>query len=321
MTGVDLSALPSKMKDYALKDNNKLLRRLVLSEFPWLKYATVMDNVTDEVPLTQVFTDEVLQPGGKDTYNAKGGVGFKARVGKVRGCKIDYSLTHKQILSLRKSYLGKVNNVTAAGVYDVPFQQFLIDRVIERGKNDLIKKAYWKGQYNPDGSAAVDVFDGLLKVMRGAGVIPAGNIFDADPITGSNAVDQFEGTADLVDSDYDSEDLVMLVSPGAYKLYCRDFRSQFQSLPYNNKFDKVTIEGTNIEIVADPSLAGMNNVRLITLRGNVHWLCDSMSKNDLFIIEQAKRTVDVMVDFEAAPEIAIGELIWTTDLTQTQALV
>lgn len=311
-SGVDLSALPSKMKDYALKMQAALLARILISDMSFLTYCQLYDQVQDELPLTEIFVDSVLQPGSKDDFTPKGTASFKARIGKVRSCKVDFRFKPSQITAMWKSYLGQINASTRGNVYDVPFEQHIYECIIKRLKNELQVKAFFKGVYDPTTQNPENVFDGILTKLKVAGTVPAGNIYAGAPITQANAVDQLEAVSDKVPSEYLQEDLVCIVEPRTELLYDRAYRAEFPSLQYNKEFDKKKIEGTNIELVSDPGLAGTGAV-LITPRNNFAWLCDSMKKADAFLLERRQRNIELMIDFEAAPEIAIAELVWMND--------
>lgn len=310
-----MTGLPAKLKDYTIKEQQKLLSRILISDLSFLKYMELFDEVEDELPLTEMFVDSVLQPGNKDSFSPKGVASFKARIGKVRSCKVDFLLTPKQITAMWKSYIGKINKSTRENVYDAPFQQYIINKIGEKLKNELQLTALYKGVYDEAGSGAADVFDGLLTKLKVAGVVKAANIAAGAPVTDANAIAEFEKVADLVPAEYVNEDLVALVNPNYAKFYNRDYRATYGANTANTSgFNKSIIDGTNIEIIAEPALAGTNGL-LITPRNNFAWLCDSMRKVDAFIIEKAERNIKVMIDFEAAPEVSIAELVWTNDLT------
>ncbi len=313
---VDLSALPGKMKDYALAENATILETLLIDGLGFLDYMSLYDNVTDELPLTQMFIDSVLQPGGKDSYTPKGTVGFKARVGKVRPCKVDFHITPTQLQAMYKSYIGKVKKSKRDNVYDLPLEQDILNRIIKKAKSEIRLLALFKGQYNPDTQLAQNTMEGLLRLFAGStndGGVPNGNIFNGAPITAVNAIDQVVGVADLVPDEYAQEDLICLVSPTVSKFYDRDYQTTHGSLPYNTEFKKKMLDGTNIEIITEPALSGTHGV-FITPRENFAWLADSTAKTDSVIIEKSKRNIDIMMDFECAPEVAIMELVWCNDI-------
>lgn len=315
MAGMDFSALPSRLKDYTVQEAEEILTQILIDGHSFLQYVNLLPDVTDEIDLVQMFIDSVLQPGGKDTFDPKGTFSFKKRTGKVRDCKIDFTLTPKQINTMWKSFMGRIKKAGARGdVYDVPFQGFLMEMLARKGKEEIHLAAFFKGVYNGDKTAANRVFDGILPLMSDAGIIPAGNIFAGAPINQNNAIDQLEGLVDKVPSHLVNTDIVCLVEPDVMKFYNRDYRATFGQIGTYNEFKHTTLDGTNVSLIAEPGLAQTNGV-IMTPRENISWLTGELNNPDSFIVEKSKRNVNIMADFQAAPDFAIAELIWTTDLT------
>jgi hypothetical protein len=315
MAGMDFSALPERLKDYSVRESENILTEILIDGHSFLSYTNLIPDVTDEIDLMQMFVDSVLQPGGKDTFDPKGTFKFKKRTGKVRDCKIDFTLTPKQINAMWKSFMGRIKKAGARGdVYDVPFQGFLMEMLAKKGKQEIHLDAFFKGVHNEDSNKANRVFDGLLPLMSDAGIIPAGNIFAGAPITQNNAIDQLEGLVMKVPSHLLNTDIVALVEPEVMMHYNRDYRASYGGLNYNNEFKHTTIDGTNVTLVAEPGLAQTNGV-IMTPRENISWLTGELNNAESFIIEKSKRNLYIMADFQAAPDFAIAELIWTTDLT------
>ncbi len=310
---VDFSGLAPKIQSYTLREAETLLTTILISGQSYLDYMELYPEVTDQLALTQMFVSSVLQPGGKDTFDPKGTVGFKNRVGQVRDCKIDYTLTPTMINAMWKSYLGRIAKSKRGDVYDVPFQQYIMDMLAEKAKEEMHLDAVFKGVYNHDKKNANRVFDGLLPLMYKAG-LETSQIFAGQPITQSNAIDQLEGLADKVPSHLINKPLVMLVEPGAAKFYNRDYRNTFGGNTNNTgPFEHKTLDGTNITIVPEPGLANTGGM-ICTLKNNLVWLTGPLGGGpNSFIVEKNKRNVDIMADFGAAPDFAIEEYVWTND--------
>ena len=218
------------MKGYTLRETALLLGIILITDQSFLEYMALYPDVTDELALTQMFVSSVLQPGGKNTFDPKGTVGFKNRIGKVRACKIDYTLTPKEINAMWLGYMGRIAKSKRGSVYDVPFQQEIINKLAERAKEEMHLDAVFKGVYNEDKKTANRVFDGLLPLLSKAGVVPAGNIYAGAPITQTNAIDQLEGIADKVPSHLRNRNLVMLVEPSVAPQHVRRQHEQHRRL-------------------------------------------------------------------------------------------
>jgi hypothetical protein len=310
---VDFSGLGPKIQSYTLREAETLLTTILITDQSFLNFMELYPDVTDQLALTQMFVSSVLQPGGKDTFSPKGTVGFKNRIGQVRDCKIDYTLTPTMINAMWKSYLGRIAKSKRGDVYDVPFQQYIIDKLAEKAKEEMHLEAVFKGVYNHDKTAANRVFDGLLPLLSKAGVLDAKQIYAGAPITQANAIDQLEGIADKVPSHLINKDLVMLVEPEVAKFYNRDYRATYGTKQDYQGFTHTTLDGTNITIVPEPGLAETGGI-ITTLRNNLVWMTGPLGGGpNSFIVEKSKRNVDIMADFQAAPDLAIAEYVWVNE--------
>lgn len=315
---MDMSKLPAKLGTYALTNNKKILSAILLAGLTFKAYFgnTIVTN--DEVPLTEIVMDSVLQPGGKDTFTPTGTGQFKARIGKVRACKVDLTYSPTKIQTMWKSYIGMIDGGEIK-VDEMPFQAFIFQKVIEKLKEDLHKKAVFKGVYNPGGTAPVDTMDGIIRLIALARTvqageaeaqIPAGNCAAPTVITESNAGDALKGVLDLVADEYYDEPMVCIVSPKTARAYNNWYQQTHGALPYNTEFKKTFLEGTQIEIIAEPGLSNTNHI-IITPKDNLFWLVDNESNINKIVVEKEKRNINVMIDFQAAPDFGIGKLIWT----------
>jgi hypothetical protein len=313
MAAIDFSGLGPKIASYTLREAEQLLTTILITDQSFLNFMELYPDVTDELALTQMFVSSVLQPGAKDTFNPKGTVGFKNRIGKVRACKIDYTLTPTVINAMWKGYLGRIAKSKRGDIYDVPFQQYIIDKLAERAKEEMHLDAVFKGVYNANKTQANRVFDGLLPLLSKAGVLAAKQIYSGAPITQNNAIDQLEGIADKVPSHLINKDLVMLVEPEVAKFYNRDYRASYGTKQDYQGFTHTTLDGTNITIVPEPGLADTGGI-ITTLRNNLVWMTGPLGGGpNSFIIEKNRRNVDIMADFEAAPDLAIAEYVWVNE--------
>ncbi|RDC63284.1 hypothetical protein [Adhaeribacter pallidiroseus] len=312
---IDFSALPDKLKAYSLSNSSSILTKLLIDGMSFLSYAQLLIG-NDEISLTELVIGEVLQPGGKDDFNPKGGFKFKARIGKVRPCKVDLTFKQSDIDRIWKSYLGEIAKAAAkSSPYDLPFESFFMGKIVEKAQADLRLKAVYKGVHNPTGTAAADTMNGyltILKAMITAGEVPAANIFAGAPITETNALEQFKGVKKLVAEEYRDQPLICLAAPSKIEAYMEDYQITHGSLPYNTEFKKSGIEGSNIRFIAEPSMAGSNRI-IITPEVNIFWLANNLANVNSIIIEKEKRNIHVLMDFECAPEFGVGALVWTND--------
>jgi len=315
---VDFSQLPAKLRDYSLSDESQILTRLLVDGMGFTdRMQLLLGN--DEILLAELVLGNILQPGGKDGFNpTANALRWKARIGKVRDCKVDLQLTPTKIAQFYRTWLGNVAKSKPESPYDIPFQEFLMTKIVEKLKENLRLLAAFKGVYKADGTDPQDTMDGLLTLRAAAltsGEIAAANVVAGAPIVKANAVDQFEKVAEKVITHpaYSATKMIALCSPAARYNYFRGYRTENQALPYNDGFNKLYIDGSNIEIVAEPGMQGSNAI-FITPETNLFFLADDTQRMDSIIIEYALRNINIMIDFKCAVDFGIGDLIWTNDL-------
>jgi hypothetical protein len=310
---IDLTALASSLGDYSRKDTKTILKKVLLTP-QYAKNYNIMANVTDEEPLVEMLLGDIVQPGGKEAFAPISNViDFKTRMLKVRECKVDLQIYPQK---LWKSYLGKIAASTPSDPYEVPFEQFLMDYITEKAQENIYKKAFWKGIYNSAGTTPASTMDGfrtLLKAAQIAGEIPSSNIATTGAISDSNAVDKLELVAGLIPDEYADAALKLYFSPTLNRYYNLDYRSSFGTLNYNDGFMKAFLDTfPNVELVPEPAMAGLDTV-VISLKDNMVWGVDLESNQGGMIIEKEKRALNILMDFKAAPQIAIAKLVWMND--------
>lgn len=316
---LNLTELSSELTDYVLENKAPLFSKMVNGAmYDWM---TPIADVTDNVPLVESLVSDILQPGGKTTFTpTENAVSFKNRFAQVRAAKADLQFTQAQLQQLRKSWIGLMAKSQAAGiaydVYYIPFEAFLMGKVIERFNKNL-REAIIKGTYNAEGTGKLDVMDGLLTLITddiASSRLPAANVFAGAAITESNAEDQVLGVAkkSLANEDYAGADMVMLISPINKWNYEVDYRNNHGALPYNNTFAQGIIPGTNVVLFPVPELTGSNRL-IVTPKENICLAYDDLNRANSITVEREKRNIDLMIDVEIGMNYAIAETIWTND--------
>lgn len=304
---LDLSALPAKLKDYAVENKDVLLSKVMVDTMP--EYMTPLSGVRDEIPLSELVVESIIQPGGKDAFNPQANkVKFKARVGKVRPVKVDLQFTPTQIANLQKSYYGLID-AGRLDPYTMPFESYIFDKIIARVKNDLRLQAIFKGVYNASGTAPVDTMKGILAIVASDSI--SGNRTTGAAVTDANAFDEVMKIVALIEADanYSSVPMVGLLSPVNFRKYCNDYAATRGSVIYNDKFEQINVEGTNITLKKEPGMTGSDRI-IVTPAENTFWLMNEESQLSNITVEYALRNINVMMDFHCAPEIGIMETLW-----------
>lgn len=277
----------------------------------------------DEVVLTELYLESVLQSGATGTFSPTNNVfKIKPKKAKVKPCKVDLLFTEQKILSLYKSWYGQVRG----GKIDrttYPFEQWVIEHVLKRVSTDLRQKALVNGTRNDAGTTPEQVMDGLfvkLAAARASGAIGASQIATINAITTLNAVAEFEKMVDKIPTEYFYSDLVC-ISPLSFKrAYERNYRKEWGTLPYNAGYNKQEIEGTTIEFLVEPGMltTGLTAFEspIITTRENLAWLYDDESAQTRLEFDYGKRdrSLAYVMDFQIGFDWAMDSLFWLGDV-------
>ena len=124
-------------------------------------------------------------------------------------------------------------------------------RQIALSLSENLNDAIWSAKRNPTGDTSLDLFDGFDTIT--AAEIKAGNIAAAkgnymkltDAITADNACDIAKQILYSLDPRLRAQDLYMYCSQDFADKYNEAFQASHTGLVYNDKFDQVTVEGSN----------------------------------------------------------------------------
>ncbi|SFD47285.1 hypothetical protein [Spirosoma endophyticum] len=323
---LNLTALAASLENYARDNKEHIFQRALvpgvdegIADSPVVPIADYMTTMqaSDEVVLTNLEVGSVAQPGGKNAFTPTlNAVNFKPRKGKVRQAKVDLQFTDKQIIALYKSYLGQVR-AKQINPEELPFEEYITARVIAKFKEDIRVQTLFNGVYNPTGTGALDIADGLRTQILAAitsGDIPSANVIDTAIITASNSVGEIDKIlAGVPDAEFYAG-LICVCSRTFKTNYEQDYKARWGTLPYNTGQLKPTIVGTNIPFIVEPGLSGFNRP-IFTPKGNLVYLYDDLAGHDTLAVDYNKRQRDIawMMDAQVGAGIAIAERIWTND--------
>ncbi|MDF7817381.1 hypothetical protein P1X15_07240 [Runella sp. MFBS21] len=328
---LDLSLLATTATDYARAEKAPIFSKLIGSGLSGLPNTPIkpidefmmMIPGNDEVVLTELYLESVVQSGAKGTFNpTNDAVRIKPKKAKVKPCKVDLLFTEQKILSLYKSWYGQVRG----GKIDktsYPFEEWVIEHVLKRVSTDLRQKALINGTRNDAGTTPEQAMDGLfvkLAAAKTAGTITAAQIATIAAITAANAVTEFEKIVDKIPTEYFYSDLICLCPLAYKKAYERHYRATYGTTPYNAGYNKQEIEGTMIEFLVEPGMAttGLTGFEspIITTRENFAWLYDDESAQTRLEFDYSKRdrSLAYVMDFQVGFDWALDSLFWLGDV-------
>jgi hypothetical protein len=288
---------------------------------PMSAYCAEMDT-PDEVIFTYITGNGALRPGGKLAGNTTvfapkaDVVNFKPRKGKVRHIAMDFEFTQEKFIKIYKSYMSAARGKHIKAD-ELPLEMYIMKVILSEAREEL-RLAYWNGIYDVSAghTSYLDVFDGFKKqILDAIGTdIPTGNVIDTAVITAANAVGEFDKIVDAIPTKYLSK-LVCIVPRALKTAYERNYRSTYNSLPYNQELKKTVIEGTSIPFLVEPGLDGFTRP-ILTTRDNLTRLYDSASPMALGLQAEysiTERAIKMVFDGQAGCGFAVGNHIWTND--------
>lgn len=285
------------------------------------KGITMYNDIEDEMPLYELGVSDPGQPGNRASANYKASVlDWKNRILKVKNGEVSLKFTQAQIEALRKTHLNQMMMRRSNGdIYDIPFEQFMLDAVLKRLEDQIIRTLLWKGSLNASGTttaAIADGFDIKLAADITATNIAASHVFAGAAINASNAIAQHKGVLDLIgttDPHYLSRELICYTAPENMKFYNENYRADNGALPYNQQFQKTFLNDMpNIRMETQEGLAGDDRV-VITTPGNLVVGTNAANAMNNIVVEQHLRDVYFLIDFKIGFEYKLTQEIWTND--------
>lgn len=297
-SAIDITELATNLGDYHREHRDRLSAELLLDESFADKFE-IMDDVTDEVPLPNLSISDLIKPANPNTFApTANALGFGSRTLKVRGIKVDLQLVPQV---LEKTWLGKMKN--PSDPFDMPFEDFIMQYINSKIKENLLLQAVYGGTYNASGTTPAATMDGFLTKI--AAEITATNITPVatGAITATNVIDSLETVYDGLGEAYKNVPTEMKVNTQIFDWYNRRYRTSYGA---NNNYEgmkmgRILLDGTNCEVVREPGLGASQRV-ICTPKENLVMGVDSMGGYNMDI-QKFDRTIKILVDFKAGVEL------------------
>jgi hypothetical protein len=307
MSSLDLTQLNATLGEYCEGNQEVLLQGLVIDSHA-LKHMTPLANVADQQAILDVAPGDIVKPYSATWEPAEDTIPINPRVLKVRPCKVEVRLDP---IAYKSTYLG---HFLQPGVTpeNLPFEKFLMDKVISKAKEQIELKAIFKGVYNAAGTTPGATLDGLEKIVTDE--ITATNITPVTigAIDATNAVAKLELLFDEVPEEYQQLEWKMFVSPEVAMWYNRKYRTDYGNVTHNEMFTKKFIDGTNCQIVAMPGMAGQQRIHL-SPKWNFYYGVDLESDMNRIHVQRDHWYLDVMMSFSVGVQIGSLDYYLTND--------
>lgn len=308
-TSLSLTDLSTALGAYFRKDKEQIFSNMLLGFDP-SRTMEVWDDCKDQVPMPTLNTTELIKPATAGGFSATANaLVFGARIGQVRPAQVDLKIVPA---SYEKTWLGKYRR-KGSDAYDMPFEQYIAQRISMQVSQDIRLKAVFRGVYNAAGTAPIDTMRGLLTLITaeiaaiGSPMVPVvtGAITEGNSLTKAYAVHDSLGEATK------AVQTQMLVSSTIFDWIIRKF------VPILNTSIVVTdvaanrgggllnefnLPGTNCILKREPGF-GTSQRMVCTMVENIVYMTDTIGEENNITIEKAHRALDLMIDFKIGVDV------------------
>lgn len=263
---------------------------------------TIQEGVSDELPLPKITMANIVQPGNDSTFNpTANAIGVGARILKTRNWKVDLTINPRALV---KTWLGFTKQPGTRQT-KIPLEQYIMMEIKKQIQQELRMLSLYRGVHNGAGTGAIDVCNGLLKLV--ADEITATNLTPVvtGAITSSNVVDKILAVYDAMDEPYkNAENGQVLVNSTIFDWYTRKLNPLFTAnlvstseggAIQKRKINEVQLEGTNYMLKREPGLGTSQRI-ISTLKENLHMGIDTESDYNNFDFQVFNRDIKVLVD-------------------------
>jgi len=251
--GYTVSALPN----YTNEPVEKLIMNKLFDEIPTLKYCETQTGIKSAETINIISTDPVWQEVACN-FSASGTTTFTQRtitVGKrrinMKWCEDDLEPKYTQ------KALKKGSEYTS-----LTFNTEIVSDTLQN-VNKKMETALWQGD-TASWNTALNAADGFVKIINAATI---GGTLSGTTWSKANSRTVMTGLADLVAADVDvwrdgNTNVKFFMNPTMVHQYRMKLVSD-NLYHITGEESKLYVEGTNIEIVAVPGLAGLNYIYAI----------------------------------------------------------
>jgi hypothetical protein len=317
---LDLRNVAANLKDYYLSEKDTFVENIATIGFEAVPgspvkslydYALIRDvDGKSERPLSSMSSADPSQPGGAGTFDPKTYSLMDTRSVITQQAKIDLRFTEVQINKLIDTYASR----SRGGAYDkkkVPFEAEFFNQLALDIKKYL-RIAFFKG-VKASGTTTNHIFHGVLKqiaddLLLGTTLLTP---ITVTALTKNNIRAQFNTMkAALPEELRWSDQGVLLLSTAQYDFYVQAYQDEVGANPYNTTYDKMILEGSNLEIMVEPGLVTYNKP-IVTTRNNLAMDVDfaRLGTIDMEYV-MTTRSINVVCDYFVGANFAKGSEIY-----------
>lgn len=299
-TAIDVSDLTDALGDYYRDNRDTIFSKLMVGMDIDDRFTT-LEGVTDELPLVNLQTSNMVQPGTDKDFNPTADTLTPgSRILKVRDWKVDLKILPT---ILHKTWLAKYKK-KGSDVYQMLLEEFIFSEIIKQCNQEIRLSALYKGVYDADGDSAADIFDGIdtiLKAERTAGNLTA-------VVTGALAqntiIDQVYSVYDALDEAYKAVPTIMPVAPSVFDWFVRKDKALYGQNTNQEAMKRmaVQLDGTLCTLLREPGKAG-SEFLAVYRPDAAKFGVDSLADGNNILIEKEKRYLNILIDAKAGVEM------------------
>lgn len=277
----------------------------------------VVEGVIDEIPIVNAnFSDPLAPLPDANTVNFKEDVvAFDNRILKTRQIVLAVLLTPRNLLQNYLALINRENYKNKANQGDpfyLPFEEFLMNKLVEAAQEAMYLKGLFKGVYNAAGTSSSDLFDGYLK--KAADAITAGDLTPVatGAITSTNVIPKLQMVYDALGDEVKGQGINLHVSSQIFDWLQRSYSSManrsivisdVSQAAMAQPLMSIPLDGTNAIVHREPGMGTSQRV-IATVAGNAH-LGFYGNPNDMqFEIQKFNLQLKVIMTFKAGAEFA-----------------
>jgi len=290
----------SALGSYTKENADSLIYKTIATGAKTAQYMVKQPGIKSAETINIAATRGVWQTGGSCGFVASGDTTFSQRTLTIGKVKINLKWCEKD---LEPKYLQGA--LAAGSTYSMlTFEEQIISDIQQNIAADL-ETAIWQGD-TTSGSAYLNKFDGLLKIIAAA-----------SPVSASSTTWSVANSRTAVQNVLTAATANILAQPNL-KLFmgtveARDYKmklAQDNLYHYTGQEGTLIAEGTDIEIVPVLGLSGTKKL-ILTSTDNLYLGTDLMNEDEKFDLFYAKEADEIrfVAEFKIGTQIAFGDLI------------
>ena len=308
MSAVNITAI----QQYAETHKMELLTLATTDAREIFEHFTVIPGIKDKHTLTTLEMKKLLKPYKKDWAADANKADLVPRTLRVEVGQVELE---EEPMKYRKTYLAKLMQ-GGVNPTDHPFEKELLEAIARQTNADINDDLIFNGVRNEAGLNPADVNDGFFKIIEdeiaAAKLVPiATGVIDS-----TNAVAKLKAMYRAIPAGYRRRPVKMYMSHDTYDAYCDNYQAAHGNLPYNDKFEKIFLEGSAQKCELVPlSAVGTSPRVVIAPKENMCIGIDLESDQEEVSITQGinPKVIGIFLALAFGVQIASLKAIWVND--------